>query len=128
MKLLEKGREWANKKTKNEKVFVRYFRDGKEIASFWAGVTPPSSPISARASLVISRDDRDFIVSREDLKNYAGIYFLPKQGDHIVQMLYGTEKVFSVGTQSNEDVFVFRDGGETSIRIHAALFHAEEKQ
>jgi len=126
MGLLDKGREWANRKTKNEKVQVWYYRNGKEIASFLAGATPPTSPITERASMVISRDERDFIVSREDLKNYGGMYFLPEEGDQIIQDLYGTERIFKVVKQNNVDHFIFRDGGETSVRIHTVLVETNE--
>ncbi len=127
MGLLDKGRAWSNRLTKSESVYIRYVRDGKEIATFLARPTPPANMVTEKSSMVISRDERDFLVSREDMKDYAGRYFLPEKGDRIVQNLYGTEKTFIVGTKNNEDHFVFRDGGETSIRIHAVLWDEQDR-
>ncbi|MCL2623619.1 MAG: hypothetical protein FWD31_08145 [Planctomycetaceae bacterium] len=127
MGLLDKGRNWINKKLKAESVTVTYFRDEKEIAAFLAGVMPPASPIASMASMVIAKDERDFIVEREDLKDYEDQYFLPQRGDKIVQVVHGIEKVFIVGTKNHEDHFIFQDGGETSIRIHATLWDSNEE-
>ena len=126
MGLLERGRKWSDEKTREESEQVRYFRDGKEISTLYARVAPPSDVVSENAVVALATDDRDFLVNRTELIDYRGVRFLPKQGDWIEQRIFGESKIFRVAKRERENCFAFRDGGETSLRIHTRLWKEDE--
>lgn len=126
MGLLDRARAWSNKTLeKNESVIVEYYRNDEKIGEFPARPTHPVDLIDSKTAVAITTSDRDFLINHESLVTTDGEPITPELDDRIVQTIRTRRLIFVVTKRDRDRWYTNRDGGETSIRIHAK-FYGEE--